>query len=76
MAFYFEDLQEAVARGCQVPGCTHEEHHTLFVQAKCHPRGWCEVSYTKDSGEILVACSVCHKPIARYAIARREPGQN
>ncbi len=76
MPQYFEDLEKAILRGCQVPGCDHKEHDTLFVKQKCHPEGWCEISYSKGSGILLVACSVCHRPITRIAIARREPGQN
>ena len=71
MASYVEDLERMIASGCQTPGCTHKDHGTLFLHGKCHFRGTVEVSYTKDSGEILVACAECQKEIARIAVARR-----
>jgi len=60
-----------IVGGCQSPGCTHKDHGTLFLHGRCHLKADVEVSYTKDSGEILVACAVCQKEIARIAVARQ-----
>jgi hypothetical protein len=76
MPLHFEDLEKGIEHGCQKPGCTHEHDSTLFFLSRCHPEGQAEVSYTKGTGELLVACGICHKEIARVAVARREPGQN
>lgn len=76
MAVFMEDLEKMIAKGCQTPGCTHDDHGTLFLQARCHPKADIEVSYTKDSGELLVACAECHKAIVRVAVARLKPGKN
>ena len=70
MPSYVEDLERIIASGCQAPGCTHD-HDTLFLHGKCHLKADVEVSYTKDSSEIIVACAVCQKEIIRVAVARR-----
>jgi hypothetical protein len=73
MPAFIEDLEKAITHGCQSPGCTHEDHGTLFLHGRCHLDADVEVSYTKDSGEVLVACAVCKLEIARIAVARRDP---
>lgn len=47
-------------------GC---EGHPIFLNASCHPRKGLEVAYDKESGDLLVACAVCQKPVARVAVA-------
>ena len=63
------DLDKATLSGCQMPGCKHKDHSTLFIHARCHPHGDIEVSYTLLSGELLIACRVCHTPIIAVAVA-------
>ena len=68
---YLEDLNEAMVAGCSTPGCTHEDHDTLFLHAMCHPGASVEVSLKRGEGALLVACGDCHKPVIQVAVARR-----
>lgn len=68
MAVNVEFLENMVSQGCQHPECTHEDHSTLYFNARCHAGGAVEASYTKGSGEIVIACRVCHKEIVRVAV--------
>jgi ribosomal protein S27E len=68
-----EDLERLSEAGCQTPGCKHDHAQTLYVHAQCHPSGKIEVSYTRGSGFIHIACGVCGQIIADIAVAERQP---
>lgn len=69
---YKETLDRVAAQGCSVPGCSHRDHaHKLFLRAACHPHAPLDVSYEAGSGELLVACKACGKPVVLAAIASR-----
>jgi hypothetical protein len=70
---YLEDLLQMSEVGCQEPGCDHRHDGPLYLHGTCHSGGDIEVSFAPDSDHILVACRKCHKPIARIAVAWRNP---
>lgn len=63
------DLDRLAIGGCATPGCTHEDHGTVFLHARCHVRGPIEASYKIGSGTLRIACRVCHTVIADIAVA-------
>ena len=63
-----DQLDQAVAGGCQVPGCKHDKHKTLFLKPRCHKNGPVEVSYTLHSGVVRVSCRVCKQLIVDVAV--------
>lgn len=62
-------LDIVAAGGCSTPGCTHEDHGTMFLHGRCHPNAGTEVSYTRGTGILKVACLKCQKPIALIKVA-------
>jgi hypothetical protein len=62
-------LEDMVAQGCTMPGCTHTEHNEVFVVQRCHPGAGLNVSYTKGSGMLLIACKVCEAPVVQIGVA-------
>jgi len=68
---HLEDLQEALSAGCDMPGCDHKNHDTLFLHAMCHPGEKIEASLKRGETHLLVACGKCHEPIVAIALARR-----
>src|SRR5262249_40892581 len=70
---YLEDLLQISEGGCQEAGCDHQHHGTLYFHGTCHSGGAVEISFAPGSDHVLVACRECHKPIARIAVAWRNP---
>lgn len=62
-------LEDMVAQGCGVPGCTHKEHNEVFIVQRCHPGVGLEVSYTKGSGALLITCKACHASVTQIGVA-------
>lgn len=57
---------------CQHPGCTHENHNTVFfLHARCHEDADCEVSYDNATGLLNVVCGFCGSEIATLKIAAK-----
>jgi hypothetical protein len=54
--------------GCDTPDCGHD-HSILFIHSGCHPEEAVEIAYHKDTGTLLVSCSVCEKAVAEIAVA-------
>jgi len=72
-AAYVEDLEKLAKQGCSVPGCTHADHSTVYFHGRCHMQAPVQVSYTKDSGELVITCYQCKHIIAKVAVARSTP---
>lgn len=55
-----------------VCSCGEEQcdNSTIFFHGRCHPEAPAEVSYTKGSGKIVIACHTCKKLIAEVAVAK------
>jgi hypothetical protein len=63
-----DDLEHAVAYGCEVPGCTHPNaDHGIFLAARCHPGRGVDVGYL--DGILHLVCHVCDAPIVNVAVA-------
>lgn len=68
MALNQKDLDAAVAKGCQVPDCTHDNHgEGLYLGGKCHKGKGVSVCY-KD-GVLKITCKECRAFIADVAVA-------
>ena len=63
------DLEEVIDRGCGTPGCTHENHGTLFVRARCHDERGVDASYTKGSGMLVLSCRICGNFVMAIRVA-------
>jgi len=64
-----EDMERALVMGCQVPGCTHENHDTLYLDQRCHPKAGVSARYTKGSGKVVIECFRCKKPVFEFLVA-------
>jgi len=62
-------LDIIAAGGCSTPGCKHEDHGTLYLHQRCHPKAWLEASYTKGTGILRLSCSQCQKTIEEIKVA-------
>jgi len=54
---------------CNCPEPEECDHSVLFIHAACHPESPTWVSYFKGSGELLISCGVCLKPLYRVLVA-------
>lgn len=70
MPIYAEDMDQLLAQGCSVPGCTHKEHHCLVLTSRCHPRSGPRV-VVRPGGVVEVLCDKCEKPIVVLQLASR-----
>lgn len=52
---------------CAMPGCTHEDHESLFLHSRCHPKQGTEVEYKK--GILYIRCQVCKKTVTEILVA-------
>jgi len=69
---YLEDLEIAVANGCQTPGCNHKHSGPLYLHGKCHQyEGKLDVSFSFGDGHIVVSCAKCHSEVIRIQIASK-----
>jgi hypothetical protein len=46
------------------------DNRVIFFHGRCHPSAPAEVSYTKGSGKIVIACHECKTLIAEVAVAK------
>ena len=66
MPLYADQLDVAQ---CQVPGCTHQDHAVLFLNAHCHPRHGVECAYVREGRLLRITCIRCKRLIAEVAVA-------
>lgn len=52
---------------CAVPGCSHQDHESLFLHARCHPKQGTEVEYKE--GILYIRCQVCKKEVTEVLVA-------
>ena len=52
---------------CTVPGCSHQDHDSLFLNARCHPRQGTEVEYRE--GILYIRCQVCKEMVTEILVA-------
>jgi len=69
-AFHLEDLEDAAAKGCNEPGCTHEDHGSgpLYLHAFCHKYAGLAVSFKYGENYLVIACAKCSKEVIRVQI--------
>ncbi len=70
---YVEDIEAALAAGCQVPGCDHA-HGPLketHLHQSCHAGTGLAVRYRRDSGILELTCRICSRPVANFALAEK-----
>lgn len=60
------ELERSVC-ACGAEDC---DNSTIFFHGKCHPESPAEVSYTKGSDKIVIACHKCKMLIAEIAVAK------
>ena len=53
---FLHQLDEALHRGCDTPGCAHEHGAEIFLTPRCHPGAGVRVEVLDDSG-----ASVCRR---------------
>jgi len=68
-ALSLEDLERAVSMGCQVPGCKHEKHSTLYLTQRCHPKAGVDVRFTTGEGKIVAECHECKMLVFEFFVA-------
>lgn len=70
---YLEDLDAALAKGCQVPNCEHSHGPIteLYLHQRCHAGAGLEAWYQQGSGIVILHCRVCRKPVVNIAVAKR-----
>ncbi len=63
------ELDALFSKGCQIPGCKHENHHPdgLFFNSRCHPK--MGVSMLYKNRRIRLQCRECGKYICDVAVA-------
>jgi len=61
-------LDLMAANGCEIPDCTHDHSGEIFLRPRCHVNRQPEVSYTRGSGVLIIACSECHRLVAAIAV--------
>jgi hypothetical protein len=70
MALNRTDLERAAISGCEVPLCDHQNHDgTIYLHGICHLGAHRDVSYTRGSGVVRIACAICKKLIAEIKVA-------
>ncbi len=62
-------LEDMVAHGCSVPGCTHADHQQVFIHPKCHPSAGLSVRYERGSGKLNILCRECKQPIVDVSVS-------
>jgi len=62
-------MEQMVAKGCSIPGCTHADHKELYLRQRCHPRAGLDVRYEKGSGVLNILCRECKQPVLNVAVA-------
>ncbi len=71
---YLEDLEIAVAQGCQETGCNHEHSGPLYLHPMCHKyEGKLQVSFNFGDDYVVVACARCHTEVIRIHVASNMP---
>ena len=53
--------------GCDHPDCKGPCNGPVYFHGRCHITAPMEVSY--HQGCVLLACALCKKPVARFAVA-------
>jgi hypothetical protein len=61
--------RELNAAGCAMPNCTHEDHATLFLHARCHMKAGTFASYNKLTGTMRIECARCKAVVAEILVA-------
>lgn len=68
MALAKSELESAVMAGCQIPNCNHDDHSTIYLRSRCHPRGGIDVYYKQGTGKLTVACRACNEVVVEIAV--------
>lgn len=72
MALNRYDLDLIAARGCQIPGCSHEhKEEGIFVHSKCHPEKGVFALFEEDESLPFTAkiiCAKCTNPIVQVLV--------
>ena len=66
-----KDLRPMIARGCQVPGCSHKDHGPttqIDLSASCHVGTGVKLTLHVD-GTLAARCAYCGQPVARFQVA-------
>lgn len=69
--FHLEDLEDVAAKGCNEPGCDHEDHEhnlPLFLHGFCHKAAGLAVSFKYGDNYLVIACAECSKEVLRVQI--------
>jgi len=62
-------LEQMLAQGCAVPGCTDKHHDELYLHQRCHPRAGLGVRYGKGTGVVNIICRECKQPVLDISVA-------
>jgi len=61
------DLDRVASKGCQVPGCTHENHNQVYLHARCHIDAQVSAQYVAPDA-LQISCADCGKFVCRVAV--------
>jgi hypothetical protein len=65
-----EEMDQA---GCEVPGCSHEQHSVLYLHSLCHPSAGTRAFYRRGTGLLELQCRVCRREVATVVVAAEHP---
>jgi hypothetical protein len=74
---FLHQLDEAVSRGCDTPGCAHEHGAEIFLTPRCHPGAGVRLAYGDDlqglpcGARVGLRCWKCLAPVVDVALTRR-----
>jgi hypothetical protein len=74
---FLHQLDEALHRGCDTPGCGHEHGGELFLTPRCHPGAGVRVEVLDDAQGLPCAavmglrCWKCLTPVVHVALITR-----
>jgi len=74
---FLAQLDEALHRGCDTPGCAHEHGAEIFLTPRCHPGAGVRVEVLDDSQGLPCAavlglrCWKCLTPVVHVALMTR-----
>lgn len=71
--FTSEDVQDMIAAGCQMPGCTHAPgtHAEMAFTSRCHPGAGTYPVVRPGEDWLTIRCVACDQPVAEFALAHR-----